>query len=523
VTVEGLARGALSPLWALAGLALGVGACGADEGSSGTPAGGSGAGGSSAGAGGATAGGSFGSGGLPGGMGGAAASGGAATGGASPGSGGAASTGGTSAVLAGCSSTLAAARVNTAVQVSDRVIDYPLTGAPAAKHFDVLILMFNASSRSASTPDDPAAGTRGFYTPRQLGDTFFGDPNGVHAYLNEASGGKVSLAGRVVGWIDLGPQTTPSSDFRVNVDTYAAMATSYANFADYDVVYINALTDAGDVLQLGWGLQNYIRTSQGTATVGIDYMINSPFFLAAGGAYAYSAVLPSRSWAHELLHTFGISGHDLSLDCGQATYGASCASIVPYGNPFSAMGESALGNHPSIEMKDALGWLDPGQLPSPAASGTQLLCPTETVDGKPKGLSIPLSPPLVVTVEATGDAVPFDRLFVEYRRALGFDRYVDRLGTSYLDAYRSGGPIRTDGVLVSLGYADRQTQAALLLDMHPGTPFNPDLGIVTPGNLGRMSDAALLVGETFSLPAQGVTLEVKQLTDDGGIAVDVRH
>jgi hypothetical protein len=463
-----------------------------------------------------------GAGGSPPAAGGAGMSAGGSAGAGGGGAGGAAGSGGGTGVRAGCTNTLAPPRTNTLTRVSDMVLDYPLSGAPAATHYNVLILMFNASSKNASTPDQ-TAGVRDFYTAEQLGDVFFNDPNGVHAFVSEVSYGKVSLSGRIVGWIDLPPMTGPADDFRVNVDSYAERATAYATLADYDIVYIVGLTD-GTGMQIGWGLENYLRTSQGTATVGIDYMINSFFFTEAGGPYPFSVVLPSRSWSHELMHTLGISGHDISLDCGSVPYGTTCNEIIAYGNPFSVMGESAFGNHPSVNMKAKMGFLDAAQVETVTRSGTYMLCPTSTVDGKTKGLSIPLKTPLVIaqTMSTAGSAT-MDRLLIEYRRNLGFDRYLDRLGTDYLNRYKDDGPVRSDGVLVSLGYSDAQTQSTLQLDMHPGTPFNPSNGTLTPGNIGRMADATLLVGETFSMTEQSITVKVESLTDDGGIVVNVTY
>jgi hypothetical protein len=186
-------------------LSLALSACGGDdEGASGGTGGEGGTGGAqlpgTGGSGGtvATTGGATGSGGTVG-SGGTA---GAGTGGAAGGTGG-------QPPLPGCSADLAPQRANDVVDVSAEVLDYPLIGPPGDDHYDILMVLFDASSLDASSPDS-LVGVRDFYTPRQLGDTFFNDPNGVHAFLNEASYGKLSIAGRIVGWIDLGPQTTPS-------------------------------------------------------------------------------------------------------------------------------------------------------------------------------------------------------------------------------------------------------------------------------------------------------------------------
>jgi hypothetical protein len=315
--------------------------------------------------------------------------------------------------LAYCGKALAPLRTLTKTKVSDKVFDYKLDGTPGSQHHNVLLLMFNQSSKNAATPD--GQGYREFYTPEQLGDAYFSDPNGVLAFMNEASYGKVSFSGRVVGWLDQPATPVPkAADFQTNRDMYADLGSPYATWSDYDIVYIVGLTDGADDFQLGWALQNTLNTSQGQWAGGVDWMINSFFFTEAGQPYPYSTILPSRSWAHELHHTLGISGHDISLDCGTSTLAAACA-FNAYGNVFSLMGESAVGNHPTIGMKQALGWLGAGQLQKVSASTETVICPSETVDDKPKGLEIELKTPLTITSTTVDMPAVFNRIFVEYR------------------------------------------------------------------------------------------------------------
>ena len=80
-------------------------------------------------------------------------------------------------------------------------------------------------------------------------------------------------------------------------------------------------------------------------------------------------------------------------------------------------------------------------------TGDYALCPTETADTGVKGLVIPLKNLITLmstTASAGNTSVTFDRVMVEYRRALGFDRYLDRLGTSWLDTFKTDGPVRED-------------------------------------------------------------------------------
>jgi hypothetical protein len=428
--------------------------------------------------------------------------------------------GGDAGTLANCTQMLAPARKTTSTTVSNMAIDYTLVGAPAATHHKVLLLMFNASSKNASTPDVQYA--RGFYTPAQLGDTFFNDPDGVHAFMNEASYGGVSFSGRVVGWMNLPATTMAATTIQQNYNMYAEMATAYANFADYDVVYFVFLTDGTDGLQVGWNQTNTVQVSQGTFTVGIDFMINSFFYLQAGSPAYYSVILPSRSWAHELVHTFGSVGHDLSLDCGQTVIAASCA-IQPYGDPFSLMGESAFGNHPTINVKNHLGWLGASRLTTVTRSGDFTVCPSETVDSGNKGLVVPLKTPISLMSTTGNTTTTFDRIMIEYRRPFGFDRYLDRLQSSWLTPFKADGPVREDGVLVTLGYQDTTIDATVLLDMHPTSSYVSTTGIEVAGNVGKFSDAMLYVGESYSFAGQSITLATQGLTSDGGIKVHVDY
>lgn len=440
---------------------------------------------------------------------------------AGAGGGGAAGGVGGASQVAYCGSALPPLRTLTKTKVSDKVFDYALA-TPGVEHHNVLLLLFNASTKNASTPDN--VGYHEFYTPEQLGDVYFNDPNGVAAFINEASYGKVSLSGRVVGWFDQPTAPAPAAvDFQTNRETYINQAADFAKFSDYDVIYIVGLTDGDDQLQLGWGLQNSAMTPQGKWEGGIDWMVNSTFFTEAGQPYPYSTILPSRSWAHELHHTLGISGHDISLDCTTKTLDAACA-FNPYGNVFSLMGESAVGNHASIGMKQVLGWLGPNQLTHVTASTQITICPTETIDDKPKGLEIPLKTPLTITSTTANMPAVFDRIFVEYRTPVGFDHYLDRLDDPtwqhrFLTAPRD---ISKAGVVVSLGYASEDTDSSMLLDMHPTpTDFTQD-GIVVAGNVGKFLDAMLLVGETFELPDQGIKI-TPTAVEGGGIKVDVTY
>jgi hypothetical protein len=417
----------------------------------------------------------------------------------------------------GCQDKLAGLPAMHKVKVSNTRVDYVLDGAPGSTHLRVALLLFDGSSLSAPTQNANGL-QRDFYTPEELGDVFFTDPDGVQAFTHEASFGQVTLAGSVVGWVDLGAVKTPAMDFQTNREQYVAMVSSQIDLANFDVAYIVGLTDGGDSFQVGWGRQNTLAGHM----MGVVWMINSEFWNKPGFPGVGSLILPSTSWAHELHHTIDIQGHALALDCGQEIFGtgASC-QIHAYGNPFSAMGGFGYSTHDDALMKQRLGWLATDQMTNVTKAGVYPLCPLETVDGKPKGLAIPLTKPVMVTGQS-GETVIFDRLQIEYRRELGFDRWLSRLkGGQFLNYFKGGDPVDANGVLISLGYQNGDTDSSVLLDMHPTTPFNASAGIKLPGDTGKFADAILTVGETFEL--SGVVVKVESLTADGGIEVRVSY
>jgi hypothetical protein len=411
----------------------------------------------------------------------------------------------------GCTTELSTASTHTETVVSDMVIDYTLDDPPARDHYRVAILMFDAQS---VPPEDPSGWSYTEYTPSQLGEAYFKDPDGVAHFMAEASYGNVSLEGTVVGWIDVGAYDGASEVFRTSVEDYAALALDYVDFNDYDITYIVAITDNYDDLeQVGWGLGNSL---QGVYPMGIDYMVNSWFWNEAGTRAHSSTALPSTSWSHELSHTLGAVGHSISLNCGTNVVSNDC-TIEAYGNPFSIMGAYVYGTHHTIMEKLAMNFLEPTQVQTVTESGSYGICPIETADGQVKGLSIPLPEPLTQT---TSEAV-FDRLLIEYRTPTGFDRYIDRLAGDFVTEFLPDGPIDSDGITILLGYAT-ETDSTVLLDAHPETAYSTS-GIKISGDAGKYADARIRVGETLVLDALGVSITYAGKSGDGGAFVQVDY
>ncbi len=262
-------------------------------------------------------------------------------------------------------------------------------------------------------------------------------------------------------------------------------------------------------------------------------MINSAVFdaapLATSNWSSGDAVLPTTSWAHEFLHTFGITGHSNSLNCGEKTLSARFAkdAIAGYGGVFSIMGEHAFACHPDVLMKARLGWVEKRQLPTITKSGSYEIYPLETKDENVKGLVIPLSPELA---NESGEAV-FDAIVLEYREPIGFDRYLERLdGSPFLNVYKPEGKVDRKGVIVYLKYKSEETDGTALLDANPETSFLPHRGIKQNGNVGKFADAILGVNktmthDTISITPVGVTekgamrVHIEIGKDGGGLQV----
>jgi hypothetical protein len=83
--------------------------------------------------------------------------------------------------------------------------------------------------------------------------------------------------------------------------------------------------------------------------------------------------------------------------------------------------------------------------------------------------------------------------------------------------------VRSDGVLVSLGYENPDVDTTVLLDAHPTTSYNEAAGVMKAGNTGKFADALLAVGETLDLSSMGVSITTEALTDDGGVVVRVDY
>ncbi len=402
--------------------------------------------------------------------------------------------------------------------IAAQIFHYPPTASSAQKTYRVAIIMVNTTGISSDNPKTKHK--LEFYRPEDMGDLFFNHQNGVRSFIEEASYDQVTLSGSVAGWYTTKKRKLQAKDIISNYHKYVGLAADDLDFSKYDVFILNCLV-TGRGGQVGWLYgQQQIKTRKGTfRKVGLMFMISSSVFEKVNLNYSQSVILPSTSWAHELLHTLGIRGHANSYDCGRKT---TCFQgpnpIKAYGNPFSLLGESAFAVHPDVLMKSRLGWLKPTQITDASKSGIYRIYPLETDDGQIKGLKIPLEK----NITHRAHKAAFNHIFVEYRQPVGFDRLLERLeGGTFLKRYKGPGSVDSNGVLVYLGYTDEKTDSSALLDMNPGSEFNPKRGIKWPGNAGKFSDAFLTTGQTFYENVNKLCISTVGPTEDGGMEVKV--
>lgn len=396
----------------------------------------------------------------------------------------------------------------TPVRDGDLVWHFPrLADDDARTHYRVLLVLVDAVG---GLTDDPRTEVLEMVEPRQLGELFFTHPDGTDAFYREASYGEVGMSGSVVGWLESIDGEVSATEMFEDRDAYFELAVPHVDYGDYDVVALVGKAHSGG-RQTGWRFGNTITVSAGRFTVGILYLINSTVLPAVTDRRYGGTILPAKPWAHELGHTLGL-GHATSIWCADAVL---CADyeVRPYGDMFSTMGAGEFASHPDVLQKLRLGWLGDAEVPElePGVDTEVTLYPLAVDDGRTKGVRIPLTTPQVGR----------DVLAVEYRTAVGFDRYLERLDDpDFMDVFTTE-TVDADGLQLRVSTAENLGEATSLLDVNPTTPFNPDRGVYTNGNPGKMADAFLAVGASFTDPDNGFTLTNRGASGDGGMILGV--
>lgn len=336
--------------------------------------------------------------------------------------------------------------------------------------------------------------------PGKLKTTFFKDSRGVREFIETASEGRIAVDGTVTPWLYPTAHFASAREFTRHRNELIKQASKYIDIEDYDIFYLYSRAKGGG-LQMGLKNGGEIPTSEGKRSVHVAIMINSLIADKTEEEQPGSVILPSNSWAHELIHILGITGHANSLRCKDNRNITDC-DLKAYGDSFSTMGEAAFFLTPNWSMKRDLGWVESQDINTVSKDGIYEI--DQLDKDKPKALEIIL--PRTITLKPK---VVFDRLWVEQKYPNKFDRILDRLdGGHFLARYSKKSSFPKEGAFLYFGYENHKTNTTVLIDTNPNSDGIKSCGIKWRGNPGENADALLTSSEPFSVFNTGVTITV---------------
>jgi len=326
-----------------------------------------------------------------------------------------------------------------------------VAAAPAPQKVAVILLNF---TNDRSQP----------WTPSEIQDTVFTDPDSVNAYFQEESTDQIELTGKnsvngdVLGWYEIADSNTGCNYTSWASAAQAAAASNGDNLSGYD----NFLYIWPDAPSCNWA--------------GLAYLPGSSAFI--NGAPSLRVI------SHELSHNFGIH-HASSYRCttgGQRVFISSSCTQSEYGDPFSVMGGSS-SNHANAWHKVQLGFLPSSSIRTVTTSGDYSVSPSEQLlSGQTQQLRIPRK-------FNTNGSVS-DYYYVDFRQPFG----------TYFDAFSSSSPAVT-GVTVRVAGPTSALTQSKLLDATPAT--------------NSFSDAPLPVGQSATDSSTGLTIKTLSVAPSG--------
>jgi hypothetical protein len=296
------------------------------------------------------------------------------------------------------------------------------------------------------------------FTSSQVQQVMTSNAGSVGNYYADVSFGQQLISTTVTStWVTMNLASGACIDANLNAFTIAANAAAINagyNPSSYGfVVYVFPY-----ISSCGW--------------LGLGY-IGSPHLSYINGTSSFF----TQAVAHEMGHNFGLL-HAGSLRCTGASIGGSC-SVSEYGDPFDTMGNINAGHFNAMQ-KSLLGWIPGSSVVTHSSSNaTYTLSPIESAGGSTYAVKIPT--PLSTRT-----------YWIEYRQPLGFDGM-------YSGWVSNGAQIRVANPFETYcSGCDSLSNNTELIDATPGT--------------SSFSDAALVVGSSFTDPAYPITINVMAAT-----------
>ena len=315
------------------------------------------------------------------------------------------------------------------------------------------------------------------FTLDQVKDWMFGSGLSLDGYWSDASYGKTSASGDVVGWYDLA-QAYSADQYGTLTEAVFQLAAAqglYLNGYSRVFIFLPQLQNQGDVA--GLSVIGCIDWPQAGSNVHAS--VEWVFPTANGTPNEWLSVA-----IHEGGHGLGLD-HSTALNCGIVSPGPAGddCSTSEYGDPYSEMGGALLG-HYAAPQKYALGWLQDADVSTLPVSGTAHLQPLSAQVSGTKALRVPRT--------ANGT----DWLWLEAREPFG------TYETTALTHHRlTGGAVIHYQPQVPAGPVASLTRTQLV--------------DVRPGSLANGNGAAVAPGSSWTDVFSGLTFGVAQATDAG--------